>query len=338
MTLEHVAIGAAQQIKIEKAVIPVTSLDLFDEIKHLDEVMLQTVEMDASAGAWLLDWTKPQANARLQIRQIKATDVKLGQSLIDLPNFDAVVTLHDKGLDKAVLNNDKLSVELSVAEDGIRAKVSARDWTPPVGPPFVFNTLTATLVIKDEQAVINELSGKLDSGTLTGKATFKWGQGLNVDAGLQLEGADVAALLAVFTRDFSATGALNINGQMKLQAATLDQLFASPQFAGTFTLKDGEIKNLDIVRAIQSSSRDGLRGGKTQFTEITGEMQTAGNRMSYRNLQLNSGPMSASGAFDISPTSVLSGSINVRVGSQTVTVARGALKISGSPLDPLLSP
>jgi hypothetical protein len=103
-------------------------------------------------------------------------------------------------------------------------------------------------------------------------------------------------------------------------------------------LKDGALENIDIVRAIQSPSRDGQSGGKTQFHEITGDLQTAGSRLSYRNLQLNSGPMTATGTLDVLPNTSLSGISNVRVGSAAVTVARGVLKIGGTLQNPLLTP
>ena len=43
------------------------------------------------------------------------------------------------------------------------------------------------------------------------------------------------------------------------------------------------------------------------------------------------------GAIDVSPAAELSGRLNLVLGSQTVTVARGTLKVSGSLKDPLLS-
>jgi hypothetical protein len=99
----------------------------------------------------------------------------------------------------------------------------------------------------------------------------------------------------------------------------------------------GALNNLDLVRAIQSPSRTPQRGGRTPFNEITGDAQAAGGRIAYRNLKLVSGPMSGNGVVDVSKTAELSGRLNLVLGSQSVTVARGSLNLGGSLKDPQLS-
>jgi hypothetical protein len=47
--------------------------------------------------------------------------------------------------------------------------------------------------------------------------------------------------------------------------------------------------------------------------------------------------MNGNGIIEISPSSELSGRINVTLSSQNTTVARGSLAVSGSVADPLLS-
>ncbi len=121
------------------------------------------------------------------------------------------------------------------------------------------------------------------------------------------------------------------------QGQTPDELFAAPRVAATFTLQKGTLNNVDLVRATQSTSRGGQRGGKTPYNEITGEVQTAGNQLAFRNLKLVAGPFNANGTLDVSPAAALAGRINVQIGSPTVTVARGILTVSGSLKDPVLS-
>jgi hypothetical protein len=57
---------------------------------------------------------------------------------------------------------------------------------------------------------------------------------------------------------------------------------------------------------------------------------------SYRQLQLSSGPMNASGSVDIAPDGGLSGRISTQLGSKTVIVARGNLVVSGNLKTPML--
>ena len=104
---------------------------------------------------------------------------------------------------------------------------------------------------------------------------------------------------------------------------------------GPFTIASGELNNVDIVRALQSARAAGQRGGKTRFDNLAGTVQVSGNNYSYRQLQLNSGPMNASGAVDINE-GALSGRINAELGTKGLVVARGALAAGGTLRDPVL--
>jgi hypothetical protein len=104
---------------------------------------------------------------------------------------------------------------------------------------------------------------------------------------------------------------------------------------GTFAIASGELNNVDIVRALQSSRAAGQRGGKTRFENLTGSVQVSGNEYSYRQLQLTSGPMNASGNIDVSDGN-LSGRINAELGTKGGVVARATMTTSGKLSDPVL--
>ena len=104
---------------------------------------------------------------------------------------------------------------------------------------------------------------------------------------------------------------------------------------GTFAIAGGELNNVDVVRALQSNRAAGQRGGRTRFDNLAGAVQVSGASYSYRQLQLSSGPMSASGNVDVSDGN-LSGRINAELGTKGIVVARGALTPGGTLRDPVL--
>jgi hypothetical protein len=106
----------------------------------------------------------------------------------------------------------------------------------------------------------------------------------------------------------------------------------------TFNIEKGVLNNVDVVRAIQSPSRDGVRGGRTTFNSLTGSMQFAGKNYSFRQLQLASGPMQASGNVDVAANGDLSGRISAELGSKTFVVAKGTLNVTGNLKTPVLKP
>ena len=124
---------------------------------------------------------------------------------------------------------------------------------------------------------------------------------------------------------------------MASERRALDDLFSAPSASSTFSVTKGTLNNLDLVRAIQSRSKAPQRGGRTPYNEITGDAQAAGGRIAFRNLKLVSGPLNGSGAVDVSAGSELSGRLDLVLGSQALTVARGSLSVSGSLKDPQLT-
>jgi len=152
----------------------------------------------------------------------------------------------------------------------------------------------------------------------------------NLRRALSITNGELGKLLPAFTRDFAASGTLSANVSYALQSKTFAALFANPRVDANFNVEKGALNNVDIVRAIQSPARDGVRGGNTKFDVLAGSLQVVGNHYSYRQLRLNSGPMNASGSFDVAPEGDLSGRIIAEVGSKSVIVARGMLNVAGN--------
>ena len=340
LKIERIAIGKGQDVRIESATMAVSSLAILDERKEIDEIELSGVVIDQDALPRLAAWAQaPNAEPRLQVKRIKISAIKLALRGVEMPSLDAVVTLGKDGAwQKFNVSDSKANLELvPLKEPGqLRANFSARAWTPPVGPRVEFSDLSATATLTRDQANISNIDGRVFSGALKGSLVLKWGSALLAEGELNLKGADVGQVLAGFTRDFIASGTLETAMKFTTQGQTPDELFAAPRVTANFALQKGTLSNLDLVRAIQSTSRTGLRGGKTPYTEITGEAQAAGNRISYRNLKLAAGPLNATGAVDVSPAAELAGRLNVQLGTQSVSIARGVLNVSGGMKDPLL--
>jgi len=193
-------------------------------------------------------------------------------------------------------------------------------------------------VFEPQQATVTSIEGKVGRGAVKGVARASWAGGIRVEGEFNLTNGDLGPLLAGFTRDFTASGSLNANATFALQGASLQNLFAEPKVEASFNLERGELNNVDIVRAVQSPSRDGMRGGKTRFETLTGSLQVSDRQYAYRRLQLNSGPMNATGNVDIASNGDLSGRISAELGSKSIVVARGNLTVGGNLKAPLLKP
>jgi hypothetical protein len=79
-----------------------------------------------------------------------------------------------------------------------------------------------------------------------------------------------------------------------------------------------------------------MRGGRTAFVELGGEVLGTGGRLAYRQLRLYSGALTATGNVDIASSSDVAGRVAVEVGNRTTVVARGTVTVTGSVKDPVL--
>jgi uncharacterized protein involved in outer membrane biogenesis len=218
----------------------------------------------------------------------------------------------------------------------MRVGLEAHNWRLPIGPAVEFDDLAMEALMDSQQASITAIDGKIGRAMVKGSARANWGGGIRLEGDFTVTNGELAQLLSGFTRDFSATGTLHANVSYALQGTTLQNLFAEPRVEATFNIEKGAINNVDIVRAIQVPSRDGVRGGKTGFNTLAGSMRLANQSYSYRQLQLSSGPMNSSGNVDIAPDGNLSGRISTVLGSKSVVVARGNLSVTGSLKTPVL--
>jgi hypothetical protein len=123
-----------------------------------------------------------------------------------------------------------------------------------------------------------------------------------------------------------------------LQGDTVAALLSNARVEATFNIEKGSLGNVDLVRAIQSPSRDGVRGGKTLFTVLAGSMRAADQLYSFRQLNLNSGQMNASGNVEVAADGELSGRVTAELGTKSVIVARGTLNVAGNVKTPVLKP
>jgi hypothetical protein len=340
--LDRIVVGNTQEITIESATVPVPLNSFFGENREFGEASLTNVKIEQSALPRFAAFAQARtAVTQVNLASLKISGVKMTLGKVELPTFDAAVTFTPNGaFQKAQIRYPKITLEVAPVKDGgaLRVNFNGKDIQQTFGPAIQYAFLSGTAVVDMRQAVFSNIEARAAGGTIAAAFNLAWGEKLfRAQGEFSVKGADIAQLLPAFTRDFQASGFLDLNTKFSAQGETLDELFGTPATTSTFSVSKGALNNLDLVRAIQSPSRTPQRGGRTPFNEITGEAQAAGGRIAYRNLKLVSGPMSGTGVLDVSKAAELSGRLNLILGSQSVTVARGWLSVGGSLKDPQLS-
>jgi hypothetical protein len=275
----------------------------------------------------------------LQVSRVRLKGVRLGVKDLELPPFDVDVTLaRDGALQKATLTDGTVKIDLAPRDQGLQATLEARGWQLPILPGLEFDDLSIMAVLSGQDATVSKFEGNLGAGKLKGEGKLVWGSGMRMRGTFALTNGDLGHLLGAFTREFAASGTVSANGNYAMEGDTVAALRSSTRVEASFNVEKGALNNVDLVRAIQSPSRDGVRGGRTLFTVLAGSVRAGGKQYSYRQLNLNSGQLNATGNIDVAPDGELSGRVTAEIGSKSVIVARGTLNVTGNLKTPVLKP
>ncbi len=287
LTLQGVALGSLQEVKIGSVVVAAGPFALLADTKELDDVEVNNLTADQDALALAARWAVPPSGSQsLVVRKVRLKGTRLALREFEAPPFDGDITLGANGaVQRVQLASTGLRVDVTQKDGGWRATLDGRNWQAPLGPAVTFDDLNVVAIFGPKQVTLTSIEGKAGRGTVKGTAKATWGSGVRVDGEFSLTGGDLASLMTAFTRDFSATGNVTANGSIALQAPSLKTVFADPKVDATFTVERGELNNVDIVRAVQSPARDGVRGGKTRFDSLEGTLQASDKIVSYRGLR-----------------------------------------------------
>jgi hypothetical protein len=337
--LQGVVVGKEQDVKIASVrAVPELS-SLFSERKILSSLELNSATAEENVLRRIPAWVKPQSGKPLRVAQVVLRDVKLAGGAIAVPPFSGDIGLDAAGaFSKAVLRSEdgKLTVELRNKPERLEADFAARGWKSPFGPGIEFDEIAGKAVLQGTDITLSDVTARLYGGTATGHATVAWNGPWTLAGDFSAHQLDLATTLKAFTSQFRATGQLAANGRYSAQAASFDRLFAEPVVDAGFKAERGELENVDLTRALQQAAAGTpVRGGKTQFAELSGTVKVSGKSYHYRQLALSSGILRASGNTEMAPSGELAGRLNVELAAKPNPI-RALIALSGKLSDPQL--
>jgi hypothetical protein len=234
------------------------------------------------------------------------------------------------------LADGTLTADVVPKGDSASLVVRASRFTPPLGPAYVFNDLELTGTLTPTELREIQAEGSVFGGKLKASGQVRYASAITVEGKFTIANLNLEPLVALFTSELSITGSADINGLFTLQAARLGALFDQPRVDFGFSANQGMIKNVDLVRAAQASGREGIRGGRTRYTNMTGVVAVARNRASFQQLRIASNSMNAAGSFDVQGKGDLSGKLGIQVGPPGTVVAQSQIVVTGDVRNPVL--
>jgi len=252
---------------------------LTEEKMRLKKLDVDSIRLDQEALARLPLWLKSLAKVqRFQVNDLHFRNVQLTLKEIEPFKFDADIRLSESGAFQRMMltsADSKLDAEVLAQGENYQVNISGKNWQSPIGPRFTWDELHVKGIATATGMQIDEITGTLYGGSVAANGRLSWQDQWRLAGEFNAKNLRLEMMMPLFTHDIAASGALHTAGSYTMQNASPAHLFDTPTIIANFNLIEGAVGGVDLVRAIQFPEKSGLRGGQTQFSELTYNSQTS---------------------------------------------------------------
>lgn len=278
--------------------------------------------------------------APVALRSIALHGARVEWDGMNLPGFDADIAMSDAGALQQVSlasSDGKLTVKAAPKGEGYAARVEAKQWALPFGPPVAFDTLTADLEYHSQTLDVPHIEAALYGGKLSASARLDWQKDWLLSGKFKSEAIELGAASKLFTRAVKVSGRISGNGAFASRAKEPGQLADHLVLDYRFSVANGVLYGVDLVKAASLLARQGQAGGETQFNEFSGQLHTSGKQIELSQMRIASGLLAAQGNLKITPDRRLSGKMDAEL-KEGVALVTVPLEISGTLDQPSVMP
>jgi hypothetical protein len=321
MRFENVTVGEGVKIAQVRAVPELGSL--FGEQKVFSRIELEKVVLPQEGLGGALFGVLH--GTQFFPRRVVATDVKL-DGRVALPSVNADVAIGSDGkLAEAKLSGERLAGLLTPRGDGMMFEVTIGSFTLPFLNKFTLTEFGAKGTADRQGITVSEFDGRVFDGTMAGNARIQWSPAWSVSGDVRGGGMNAG----VFAASLVSDGRFEGKGRYVMAGREPERLYESARLDGSFRVGKGTLSSFDLSRALQSTAAQA--SGRTQFTEMTGNVSLSSGVLALRDLRLTSGLLNASGTMDVEANGSISGRVNAELRN-----LRGTYFIGGKLTEPQL--
>ncbi|OFZ66440.1 MAG: hypothetical protein A2V79_09520, partial [Betaproteobacteria bacterium RBG_16_56_24] len=333
LELSNISVGETRQIQVRQAQVNFGLFALFSSNKPISAVELNGVQISNADLTQIAAWLpRIAADAQYPIALIRLNQGKLEAEGVQLSGIGGEIGFTQAGKlvqAKLYAEGNKFALDINATpENKMRASIVVRGGALPLLPDWTFDELSASGELDNDGLMISNLDGRIMGGTLLGSARIGW------QSGWRAEGTLVAKAITLQNISKVLNGDMDGTARFRMQAASLPKLVATSTMEGAFVIKKGIISGMDIVETARLRSRGNLPGGRTHFDELSGDLSVADGVYAFRQLKMNAGVLTATGALDIAKQQMsgrILADLSMRAGMGSV-----ALQIGGSTDSPTL--
>ena len=264
-----------------------------------------------------------------EVERIVASNLKL-EGPVPLPALEAEARV---AADGSVRNlnlrgPESLDVKLSAAPNGeVEFDATAASLTVPFVPGLSLSSFAMKGTANRQGMKIASWGGAALDGVLSGNANVRWSSGWQIDGSMTARNLNAA----VFAPALLSEGKVEATGRFSMSGPDPARLHQAARMEGNFTVGKGALGTFDLSRLLQTGGRQ--HGGRTPFTEMTGQASYDRGAVALRNVSISAGALTAGAAADIAPGGALAGRIVAEVRT-TLQPLRATLVVGGTVKEP----
>jgi len=266
---------------------------------------------------------------RFKVGRILVNGLKL-DGPVALPEFEGEALIGNDGAVRSLTlrGPESLNAKLTPAANGeIEFDVTAATVAVPFVPELTLSSFAMKGRANRQGMNIASWGGAFLDGGLSGTATLRWTGPWHLDGTLTARAINAAVFAPALLSEGKAEG----SGRFSMSGADPAKLYDAARMEGSFTMGKGMLGTVDLSRVLHTSGRQ--HGGRTQFTEMSGQGVYDRGSVALRNVSISAGALSAGATADIAPSGALAGRIVADIRT-TVQPLRAILVIGGTVKEP----
>ena len=343
LTIESVTVGKSQDVQVQSLTVIPSIASLFSESRSIAVTVDQPVIKD-SAIPLITKLMVPKSGSKtiptIEVTQIQVDALQLVWPTIDLPalNLQANFTKGMQFQDAEITSEDgQLQADVKPLAVGHSITIKIQDWMMPLSTPLRVDHGRADMVLLDHRLDISKYSMQMYGGSLNGNAKLDWKKSWQLNGQLYVKNVSLTTPTKMMNPRIYLGGGLDGNGRFGANAKSVDRLLNQLRAEFTFTVNQGVLYGVDLVKVASLLVKQSAKGGQTQFDTFTGQLAVSGKRYQLKNMHVSSGLISAKGNVKINEQKKLDGAGEVAL-RQSVGIVSVPLVVSGTLDDPLVYP
>jgi len=344
VTVTGIAVGRRGNLKLGRVRVTPDLLSLLQPVKvirsiELDDLLVTQQGLESAAALAEKDSTRAPQSPSFRIENIRINNAQIAFDKARFGPFGTHIRFDAQGKPvRAVVatRDDKLKATIRFGGSQYRIDADATGWSLPVGPPLLFDRLSIKGVATHEGADFTEVSAALYGGTVSGKASADWRNGVRLQGNLDVRHLELQHVVPLLSPGSNISGKLDAKPVFSAAAGSANRLAEALQLETPFDVQHGVIHGVDIQQAASSMSKQQKSGGETRFDQLSGHLAMAHGSYHFTQLKIASGAFAVDGGeVNVSPQKKLSGRISTKVKALGTGVP---LNVAGTVDAPLLYP